>query len=60
MPFQTIRASLTVPTENVPEMHEVMENAVDQAIIRDIPVFDTEVTDECADTPKPVSPKPGE
>ncbi len=52
MPFQTVRASLTVPADYAAEVHEIMETAIDQVAVRDIPVADSEVTDECADPPE--------
>jgi hypothetical protein len=51
MPFKTIRASLTVPSEHAEEAHEILDRAIDQLIIQNIPVADSEVTEECADAP---------
>lgn len=48
----TIRACLTVPSEHVQEAHEIIDRAIDQLIIQDIPVADSEVTEECADPPR--------
>ena len=32
-------------------MRELFETAIDQAVVRDIPIANSEVTDDCADTP---------
>ena len=51
MPFTNIRASLTVPTEHAEEVHESMDQAIDQLIVNNIPVSDSEITEACADPP---------
>ena len=52
MPYSIIRVSLKLPSQHVAEMREILENAVDQAAIRNIPVSDISVDDdECADPP---------
>ena len=52
MPFQTVRASLTVDAEHAAEVQEILDTAIDQIAVRNIPVFNTEVTEECADPPE--------
>jgi hypothetical protein len=52
MPYVIIRASVTVPSEHGPEVHELLDQAIDQAAMDDIPVADSEVTEECADPPE--------
>ncbi len=54
MPFQNVRASLTVPAEDAAQVQEIMNTAIDQVAIRNIPVSDSEVTAECADPPDDV------
>lgn len=51
MPYSIIRVSLKLPSEHVAEIREVLENAIDQAAIRNIPVSDISVEDECANPP---------
>lgn len=56
MPFTTIRASLTVPSEHAEESHAIIDRAIDQVIVQNIPVADSEVTEECADPPHDLDP----
>ena len=51
MPYSIIRVSLKLSSDYTAEMREVLEKAIDQAAIRNIPVFEISVEDECADPP---------
>ena len=51
MPYTTIRASLKVPSKYASEAHEMIDHAIDQIFIRNIPVTDSEVIEECSDPP---------
>ena len=51
MPYSIIRVSLKLPSDRTVEMREVLEKAIDEAALRNIPVFDISVEDECADPP---------
>ncbi len=52
MPYSTIRASATVPSEHAPEVKEIIDQAIDKIVIQNIPVADSEVIEECAEPPE--------
>jgi hypothetical protein len=51
MPYTTIRASLTVSSADATRVRELLESAIDQLAIRNIPVNDINVVEECGDPP---------
>ena len=46
MPFTTIRASLTVPSEHADAAREILEQAIDRVAIEGASVADSEVTED--------------
>ena len=51
MPYSIIRVSLKTSTQRAPAVRELLENAIDEAAIRNFPVSEISVEDECTDPP---------
>ena len=51
MPYVTITARTTVPSEQAALAQETLESALDQLAVQEVPTVSTEVTEECADAP---------
>ena len=60
MPYAYLSLQVTVPAEFLPKAREILESALDEVVRQDIPTFDIQVKEECADPPDEDDDPPGE
>ena len=51
MPATKLTPCITVPADRAEEAHEILDSALDQIAIRNIPVYNTRIEEECVDVP---------
>lgn len=51
MPYARLSINVTVPNEVATQSREILEKALDQLIIENIPAYNINVEEECVDPP---------
>ena len=51
MPYAYLSLQVTVPAEFLPRAREILESALDEVVRQEIPTFDIQVEEGCADPP---------